>query len=106
MRSSFRAVALVVALVAVVAFVGTAFAAYFDDWGLDRQTQMENKSQTLFGFGQPLTGSSTTDLSQAQALANPAGLITVAKGLKVGVVSAGNAAPNLDQMILWPKSNP
>jgi Bacterial protein of unknown function (DUF839) len=106
MRLSFRAVPLVVGVVALVAVVGTAVGAYFDDWGLDRQTQMENKSETLFGFGQPLTTSSNANLSPAQALANPAGLITVAKGLKVGVVSAGKAAPNIDQMILWPKSNP
>src|SRR5262249_37777413 len=53
-----------------------------------------------------LTESSTADLDTAQALANPAGLITVAKGLKVSVVSAGKAAPNIDQMVLWPKDNP
>ena len=99
-------VPLVVGVVALVAVVGAALGAYFDDWGLDRQTQMENKSHTLFGFGQPLTESSTVNLNQAQAQANPAGLITVAKGLKVGVVSAGKAAPNIDQMILWPKANP
>ena len=98
MRMSFRVVPLVVGVVALVALAGTALGAFFDDWGLDRQTQMENKSQTLFGFGQPLTQSSTADLTQAQALANPAGLISVAKGLEVGVVSAGNAAPNIDQM--------
>ena len=106
MRLSLRMVPLVVGVVALVAVVGTALGAYFDDWGLDRQTQMENKSHTLFGFGQPLTESSTANLNQAQALTNPAGLITVAKGLKVGVVSAGKAAPNIDQMILWPKANP
>jgi hypothetical protein len=106
MRLTSRVLPLAVASIALVALVGTALGAYFDDWGLDRQTQMENKSQTLFGFGQPLTESSSVNLSQAQALANPAGLITVAKGLKVGVVSAGNAAPNIDQMILWPKSDP
>ena len=106
MRLTSRLTLFAVGLAALVALVGTALGAYFDDWGLDRQTQMENKSQTLFGFGQPLTASSTVNLSQAQALANPAGLITVAKGLEVGVISAGKAAPNIDQMILWPKSNP
>jgi hypothetical protein len=106
MRLSLRVVPLVVGVVALIAVVGTAFGAYLDDWGLDRQTQMENKSHTLFGFGQPLTESSTANLNEAQALANPAGLMTVAKGLKVGVVSAGSAAPNIDQMILWPKANP
>jgi hypothetical protein len=106
MRLSFRVLPLIVAAVALVAVVGTALGAYFDDWGLDRQTQMENKSHTLFGFGQPVPASSTTNLTAAQITANPAGLITVAKGLKVGVVTAGNAAPNLDQMVLWPQSNP
>src|SRR5262245_48508736 len=106
MRLSTRMVPLVVGVVALVAVVGTALGAYFDDWGLDRQTQMENKSQTLFGFGQPLTQSSTANLTQAQALADPDGLVTVAKGLKVGVVSAGKAPPNIDQKILCPVSNP
>ena len=105
MRLSRRLIPLVVGLIALVVVVGTALAA-LDDWGLDRQTQLQNKSEPLFGVGQPLTKSSTTDLTTAQALANPAGLITVAKGLKVNVVSAGKAAPNIDQMILWPKSNP
>jgi len=105
MRLSRRLIPLVVGLIAIVVVVGTALAA-LDDWGLDRQTQLQNKSEPLFGVGQPLTKSSTTDLTTAQALANPAGLITVAKGLKVNVVSAGKAAPNIDQMILWPKSNP
>jgi hypothetical protein len=105
MRLSRRLIPLVVGLIAIVVVVGTALAA-LDDWGLDRQTQLQNKSEPLFGVGQPLTRSSTADLTTAQALANPAGLITVAKGLKVNVVSAGKAAPNIDQMILWPKSNP
>jgi hypothetical protein len=105
MRLSRRLIPLVVGLIAIVVVVGTALAA-LDDWGLDRQTQLQNKSEPLFGVGQPLTKSSTVDLTTAQALANPAGLITVAKGLKVNVVSAGKAAPNIDQMILWPKANP
>jgi hypothetical protein len=105
MRLSRRLIPLVLGLIAIVVVVGTALAA-LDDWGLDRQTQLQNKSEPLFGVGQPLTKSSTVDLTTAQALANPAGLITVAKGLKVNVVSAGKAAPNIDQMVLWPRSNP
>jgi hypothetical protein len=105
MPLSRRLIPLVVGLIAVVVVVGTALAA-LDDWGLDRQSQLQNKSEPLFGVGQPLTKSSTADLTTAQALANPAGLITVAKGLKVGVVSAGKAAPNIDQMILWTRSHP
>ena len=105
MRLSRRLIPLVVGLIAIVVVAGTALAA-LDDWGLDRQTQLQNKSEPLFGVGQPLTNSSTVDLTTAQALANPVGLITVAKGLKVNVVSAGKAAPNIDQMVLWPKSSP
>jgi hypothetical protein len=105
MRFSFRKAGLVVGLLCALV-AGTAAAAAFEDWGLDVQTQMENKSEPLFGVGQPLTKSSNVDLNQAQALANPAGLVTVAKGLDVKVVTAGKAAPNLDQMVLWPQSSP
>lgn len=105
MRISLRTMAVAFGILAFVLVVGTAVAA-FDDWGLDQQTQLQNKSHPLFGVGQPLTESSKVDLSAAQALANPAGLITVAKGLKVSVVSAGKAAPNLDQMVLWPQADP
>ena len=105
MRFSFRKGGLVVGLLCALV-AGAAAAAAFEDWGLDVQTQMENKSEPLFGVGQPLTKSSNVDLNQAQALANPAGLVTVAKGLDVKVVTAGKAAPNLDQMVLWPQSSP
>jgi hypothetical protein len=106
MRFSRRAVAYSLgALTFALVGGGTALAA-FNDWGLDQQSQLQNKSQPLFGIGQPLTQSSNVDLNAAQALANPAGLITVAKGLKVSVVSAGKAAPNIDQMVLWPQANP
>jgi hypothetical protein len=84
---------------------GTALAA-ISDWGLNRQTQLQKKSRTLFGVGHPLTQSSTVDFDAAQASADPAGLITVAKGLKVRVVSAGEATPNIDQMVLWPQADP
>jgi hypothetical protein len=105
MRISLRTMAVAFGLLTFVLAVGTAVAA-FDDWGLDHQTQLQNKSHPLFGVGEPLTQSSNADLNAAQALADPAGLITVAKGLKVNVVSAGKAAPNIDQMVLWPKADP
>jgi hypothetical protein len=105
MRFAFRTPVLVVGLAVLLLGAGTAVAA-FSDWGLEQQTQLHNKSQPLFGVGQPLKASSTVDLDQAQALAHPAGLISVTKGLKVNVVTAGKAAPNLDQMVLWPQSNP
>lgn len=105
MRFSLRTGAIALVILACVTVVGVALAA-FEDWGLEQQTQLQNKSRPLFGVGQPLTQSSNVDLDQAQALADPAGVITVAKGLKVNVVTAGKAAPNLDQMVLWPKNDP
>jgi len=106
MRFSRRAVAYSFGVLALALVVGGTALAAFNDWGLDQQTQLQNKSEPLFGVGQPLTQSSNVDLDAAQALASPAGLITVAKGLKVNVVSAGKAAPNIDQMVLWPQANP
>src|SRR5262245_49102182 len=105
MRLSVRAVSLAFVLLALVSAVGVALAA-FEDWGLEQQTQLQNKSRPLFGVGQPLSTSSNVDLDEAQALADPAGLVTVAKGLKVNVVTAGKAAPNLDQMVVWPQADP
>ena len=106
MRFSRRAVAYLLGVLALVLIVGGTALAAFNDWGLDQQTQLQNKSRPLFGVGQPLTESSNVDLNAAEALADPAGLITVVKGLKVGVVSAGKAAPNIDQMVLWPQASP
>jgi hypothetical protein len=91
-----------------VLVAGVAVAA-FDDWGLEQQAQLENKSQPSYGVGQPLTASSTASISQQQATTNPAGLVTLAKGLEASVVAAGaedNVGANADQMVLWPPSNP
>ena len=101
----------VVLAVGVLTFVvvGTAVAALHSDFGLQVQSELRNQSPELFGVSEPIAKSSTVDFTTAQALADPAGLITVAKGLKVNVVSAGaadNAAPNIDQMVLWPQANP
>jgi len=103
-----RAVPLVLGLLGLVALAGTALGA-FTDWGLEQQTQLGNKSQPLFGVGQPLTASSAASITQAQALADPTRLVTLAKGLEASVVAAGpddGVGPNADQMVLWPPSNP
>ena len=102
MRISRRAVVLGVLTTALAA--GTAFAAL--DHGVKQQKELADDSLELFGVLKPVAASSNVDFTTAQALANPAGLVTVAKGLKVNVVSAGNAAPNIDQMVLWPQANP
>ena len=105
MRFSHRRSALALGILAFVFIVGTALAA-MNDFGLDRQSELQKKSEKYFGFGMPLAESSTVDLDAAQALAHPQDLLTVAKGLKVNVVSAGKAGANIDQMVLWPQANP
>jgi hypothetical protein len=60
MRLSLRTMAVAFGILAFVLAVSTAVAA-FDDWGLDQQTQLQNKSHPLFGVGQPLTESSKVD---------------------------------------------
>ena len=89
----------------VIVGVGAASVSGVD-FGLKTQQTLADRSAELFGVQKPLAASSTTDLSQAQALADPKALVTVAKGLSVKVVTAGKAAPNLDQMVLWPPSSP
>jgi Bacterial protein of unknown function (DUF839) len=94
------ALALVVAGVAV---------AGLKDFGLQTQKELADNSESLFGVESALRSSSSTDLNQAQALADPAKLVTLAKGLKAKVVAAGpedNVGPNSDQMVLWPQSHP
>ena len=103
MRRTTWLVAAGTALVLVVAGVATA---HFWDFGQHTQRELAHHASQLFGVKKPIEASSTSDLTEAQALAEPAALVTVAKGLKVDVVSAGNAAPNLDQMVLWPQSHP
>jgi hypothetical protein len=103
MRRTTWLIAAGAALVLVAAGVATA---NFWDFGQHTQRELAHHANQLFGVKKPITASSTVDLTEAQALADPAALVTVAKGLKVDVVSAGNAAPNLDQMVLWPQSHP
>jgi secreted PhoX family phosphatase len=86
--------------------MGGVATASFLDFGQQTQRELADHANQLFGVKKPIGASSTVDLNEAQALANPAALVTVAKGLKAKVVSAGNAAPNLDQMVLWPASHP
>lgn len=85
---------------------GAIGAAVLVDVGAQNQQQLAAHAEQYFGVNNPLEASSTADLNQAQALANPAGLVTLANGLKAKVVTSGNAAPNLDQMVLWPQSSP
>jgi hypothetical protein len=81
-------------------------AAVSVDFGAQNQQQLAAHAEQLFGVNNPLEASSSADLNQAEALADPAGLVTLANGLKANVVTSGNAAANLDQMVLWPQSSP
>jgi len=91
---------------ALVLGIGGVATASFLDFGQQTERELADHANQLFGVKKPIQASSTVDLGEAQALADPAALATVAKGLDVDVVSAGNAAPNLDQMVLWPASHP
>jgi hypothetical protein len=85
---------------------GVVGATVSIDFGAKTEQRLAAHSEQFFGVNNPLEASSTADLDDAHALANPAGLVTLANGLKAKVISAGNAAPNLDQMVLWPQSSP
>ena len=110
-RSTKRTRRITVATVVAVATVAAlgvtgALAKVTRDFGVVRDSELAGSSDDYFGVGKPIAASSTVDFTTAQALADPAGLLTVAKGLKVNVISAGLAGPNIDQMVLWPASHP
>jgi len=80
-----------------------ASTASASDFGEKAAQLAKSLSARLFGTQGTLDASSTSSLTAAQANANPAGLATVARGLRVSVLSASaDLAPNIDQMILWP----
>ncbi|MFA5982447.1 MAG: alkaline phosphatase PhoX [Methylococcaceae bacterium] len=82
-----------------------ASAAQAVDFGARQEQQIKAQSLSLFGLLGTLGNSSSTSLTQAQAQANPANLITVAPGLSVNIVSAAaNLGPNIDMMVLYPNN--
>lgn len=84
--------------------VATGAAAMADfDFGLFRDHQLDAHSNQLFGIVEPLAASSTESVSAATAESDPTSLVTVAKQLRVRVVTASsNAGANIDMMALWP----
>ena len=101
MRSTFSV------LISAAVMTGASAAALYGfanaDFGLFRDDQIEAHSEQLFGVVSALDASSTESVGATDANADPTSLITVAKGLRVHVLTAqANAAPNLDQMVLWP----
>lgn len=67
------------ACVALVVAGGVA-AAQSLDWGLKIEKQTSDKTKDLFGVGSALSETSTSSLTEAQALADPAALVTVSNG--------------------------
>ena len=90
----------------VLATAGAAVSAVVNDFGLQRDAELRSETSDLFGVRAGIPASSTADLDAAQALANPTGLVKLATGLTARVVSAGKAAPDIDQMVLWPAARP
>src|SRR5690242_272140 len=101
MRSTLKVLTYAAAFTAASAVVAHAFGGV--DFGLFRDDQLDSHSEQLFGIVSPVPASSTDSIGATDASADPTKLVTVAKGLQVHVLTAQpNAAPNLDQMVLWP----
>jgi secreted PhoX family phosphatase len=80
--------------------------ALMPDFGSQRDQLLVSQSTARFGVQSALAASSTSSVSQAEALADPTSLVTLAKGLTAQVVTASGGA-NIDQMVPWPNaSNP
>jgi secreted PhoX family phosphatase len=104
MKKSKRAgLAAVLGVLAVGAV--TASAVIVSDFGVSRDAKLASESEDLFGIAKPLAASSLTSIDLATAQASPEKLATLAKGLKAKVITAGVAAPNIDQMALWPNGS-
>lgn len=86
----------------VIAFVLSGAALAGGDFGQQVQDRLRKDSRDLFGVGAPLAQSSTTSISEREALDNPERLITLAGGLRARVVTSGTAPNVLDQIALWP----
>ena len=93
----------VAAALAVLVLGASALAA--GDFGLSVQQRLARQSRDLFGVGTPLAASSSAQITQQDALANPLHLLTLAKGLGARIVTAGSASPVIDQMALWPTTS-
>ena len=89
-----------------VALAGNAAAADGFDFGAWRDHHLEAGSRLLFGFGKPLSKSSSESVDVGTAEADPTSLATVAKGLRVEVATSDpNAGANIDMIALWPNDS-
>ena len=92
-----------IAIASVLTVSTAAIASGGFDFGIFRDQQLAHKSGGLYGFRQPIAASSTQQITQAAALANPTKLATLAKGLQARVVTTNGPAID-DQISLWPNS--
>ena len=89
-----------ISLAVLNAITGNAYAA---DFGQKVEHLLNAQSVKLFGVVKPLNDSSSASISADEANADPSKLMTVAKGLRIKVISAkADLGPNIDQMALWP----
>ena len=96
-----KRITIVIAVIATVLAM-TAVAAVADfSFGVFRDQQLSNFSFPLFGVGHPLANSSTQQVSQSDAQADPTKLVTLASGLTAKVVTTQGPAVD-DQITLWP----
>jgi secreted PhoX family phosphatase len=89
-----------VAVLGLVFVGGWAIAS--QDFGLQVENLLKHHSKGEFGVGTPLDHSSSTQITQQQALDDPTKLVTLAGGLTAHVVTSGVAPNVLDMIALWP----
>ena len=83
----------------MLALTGVAVAR--SDFGSETQERLNSKASENFGVKETLPNSSKLAVTQAQALADPTSLITLAKGLSARVVTTSSGV-NTDQIAFWP----
>ncbi len=71
------------------------------DFGQEVQGMLDAKSMQAFGVVNGLPQSSPLSITTVEANADPTKLVTLSKQLQARVVTK-TAAPNIDQMVLWP----
>jgi len=98
---------LTIASAALIALLAVGIAqALMPDFGSQRDGLLLEQVSQRFGVKSALPASSTSSVSEAQALTDPTSLVTLAKGLTAHVVTAQGGG-DLDQIVLWPSaSNP
>ena len=88
---------------ATTAMTALAGVAYSGDFGQQVEQLLNAKANSLFGLNGTLNESSTTQVTGADAEADPRKLVTLARGLTAHVVSKDPAlGGNVDQIALWP----